>query len=120
METPNARLAELLDELRDLLEEERRMLLSGTPEAINAIALRKTAVAEQIEAATLVPGAQQPDAGALTPLARYNQENGVICAIMLRHLTDAIDRLRPHHPHRSYKSDGSEETRSAQHTLGAA
>lgn len=120
METPIARLAGLIDQLRDLLEEERRALLSGTPEAINAIAQRKTSVAEQIEAETAASGAPHPDPAALTPLVRYNQENGVICAIMLRHLTDAIDRLRPHHPHRSYKSDGSEESRSAQHTLGAA
>jgi len=39
---------------------------------------------------------------------------------MLRHLTDAIDRLRQIDLHRSYNADGSEQNCSAQHALGAA
>jgi hypothetical protein len=39
---------------------------------------------------------------------------------MLRHLTAAIDRLRRQDPHRSYKPDGSEQSHSARHALGAA
>jgi hypothetical protein len=120
METPNERLAELIDELSDVLEEERRALLSGTAEAINAITQRKMLVADMIEQATFAPGTPRPRPAALAPIARYNQENAVICAMMLRHLTDAIDRLCRHDPHRSYKSDGSEENRSARHALGAA
>jgi flagellar biosynthesis/type III secretory pathway chaperone len=120
METPDARLAALIDELRDVLEAERRALLSGSADEISALALRKTTIGERIEAATAVPGAQRPDPASLSPLARYNQENGTICATMLRHLTDAIDRLRRHEPHRSYKSDGSEESRSMLNKIGAA
>ena len=120
MEAPNPQLAELIGELRAILEEERRALLSGSAEAIGAIAQRKSAVAEWIEEATAAPGTQRPSAEMLTPLARYNQENGMICATMLRHLTDAVDRLRRHEPHRSYKPDGSEENRALLSKIGAA
>ncbi|HWB51623.1 MAG TPA: hypothetical protein VG651_21115 [Stellaceae bacterium] len=120
MAAGSANLAGLIDELREILEAERRALLSGTPAAINQITQRKIRVAELIEQATAGPGAPGPDADRLTPLARYNQENAVICAAMLRHLTAAIDRLRRHDPHRSYGPDGSEQTRSAQYALGAA
>jgi flagellar biosynthesis/type III secretory pathway chaperone len=117
---PTTHLAELIDELREILEAERRALLSGTPMAINDITQRKMLVADLIDQATLVPGTARPDPRLLQPLARYNQENAVICAAMLRHLTAAIDRLRHQDPHRSYGPDGSEQTRSAQHALGAA
>jgi flagellar biosynthesis/type III secretory pathway chaperone len=120
MPQPAEHLAELIDELRDILEAERRALLSGTPMAINDITQRKMLVADMIDQATLVPGTPRPDPKLLQPLARYNQENAVICAAMLRHLTAAIDRLRHQDPHRSYGPDGSEHTRSAQHALGAA
>jgi len=120
MATPAERLAELIDELREVLEEERRALLSGTPEAIAAITRHKMMVAELIDEATLVPGTPRPDPAPLQKLARYNQENAVICAAMLRHLTAAIDRLRRQDPHRSYNPDGSEQSRSSQHALGAA
>jgi flagellar biosynthesis/type III secretory pathway chaperone len=113
-------LVELIEELRELLEAERRVLLSGTPVAIGAITQRKTLVADLIEQATMVPGTPRPDPALLRRLARYNQENAVICAAMLRHLTGAIDRLRHRDPHRSYGPDGSEQPRSAQHALGAA
>lgn len=114
------RLGALVDDLRDVLEEERRALLSGTPDAINAIAQRKLALAETIEAATAGADASRPHPDALAALARYNQENAVICAAMLRHLTAAIDRLRHHDPHRSYNPDGSEQSSPARHALGAA
>ena len=118
--TPAARLADLVEELREVLEEERRALLSGTPAAISAITQKKMLVADLVDQATLVQGTPRPDPRLLRPLARYNQENAVICAAMLRHLTAAIDRLRRQDPHRSYNSDGSEQNRSSQHALGAA
>jgi flagellar biosynthesis/type III secretory pathway chaperone len=120
MAQPTRHLAELVDDLRDVLETERSALLSGTPGAINEITRRKMLVADLIDQATMVPGTPRPDPRLLEPLARYNQENAVICAAMLRHLTAAIDRLRHQDPHRSYGPDGSEQTRSAQHALGAA
>jgi flagellar biosynthesis/type III secretory pathway chaperone len=118
--TPGQELSELVEELREVLEEERQALLSGTPEIINAATHRKMLVADRIEQATVLRGAVRPDRGTLLPLIRYNQENAVICAAMLRHLTAAIDRLRRHDPHRSYNAEGREETRSARHALGAA
>jgi flagellar biosynthesis/type III secretory pathway chaperone len=120
MATPAEHLSQLINELRDVLEDERRALLSGTPATINAVTQRKNMIAELIDQATLVPGTPQPAAALVQPLARYNQENAVICAAMLRHLTAAIDRLRRQDPHRSYNSDGSEQNRSSQHALGAA
>jgi flagellar biosynthesis/type III secretory pathway chaperone len=118
-------LSELIDELANVLAEERQALLSGTPDSIHAAAQKKSQIADRIEQATSTSGAPQPspdslNTDALTALARYNQENGVICDAMLRHLTDATDRLRQIDLHRSYNADGSEENRSAQHALGAA
>jgi flagellar biosynthesis/type III secretory pathway chaperone len=113
-------LAELIDDLRDVLEDERQALLSGTAEAINSATQRKIAVAERIEQAITVLGAPRPNAALLVPLLRYNRENAVICSTMLRHLTAAIDRLRRQDPHRSYTADGGELTRSSRHALGAA
>jgi flagellar biosynthesis/type III secretory pathway chaperone len=113
-------LTELIDELRALLEEERRALLSGTAEAINSITRRKMLLAELIEQRTRVTDGPRPGVDALLPLMRYNQENAVICDAMLRHLTAATDRLRRQDLHRSYKSDGTEQSRSALHALGAA
>jgi hypothetical protein len=115
-----AHLADLIEEMRDVLEDERRALLSGTAEAINTTTRRKMLVADMIEQATTVLGAARPDPAMLIPLMRYNQENAIICATMLRHLTAAIDKLRRRDPHRSYKPDGSEQTSAAQHALGAA
>jgi flagellar biosynthesis/type III secretory pathway chaperone len=113
-------LDELIGELQDVLERERQALLSGTAEAIRTVTQHKMLVADLIDQATLVPGTPRPAPALLRPLARYNQENAVICAAMLRHLTAAIDRLHQQDPHRSYKPDGSEQSRSAQHALGAA
>jgi flagellar biosynthesis/type III secretory pathway chaperone len=119
-EMPSHHLDELIDELRDVLQRERQALLSGTPEAISAITHHKILVADMIEQATLMPGTSRPDPAFLRALVRYNQENAVICTAMLRHLTAAIDRLHRQDPHRSYRADGSEHSRSAQHALGAA
>ena len=120
MAMPKESLAQLIDELAGVLAEERQALLSGTPESINAAAEKKSRVASRIEQATGAPGAPQPNADSLTALARYNQENAVICDAMLRHLTDAIDRLRQIDLHRSYNADGSEQSPQARHALGAA
>lgn len=120
MATPAEHLEELIRQLRDVLEAERRTLLSGAPAAISAITQRKMLIAELLDQAVLVPGTPRPDPALLQPLARYNQENAVICGAMLRHLTAAIDRLRRQDPHRSYSPDGSEQRRSSQHALGAA
>ncbi len=120
MAEPVDPLTELIDQLRDILEEERHALLSGTAETINAVAQRKLLLADMIEQATAVPGAPRPGAEQLVALDRFNRENAVICDTMLRHLTAAIDRLRRQDPHRSYKSDGSEQSHSAKHALGAA
>jgi flagellar biosynthesis/type III secretory pathway chaperone len=120
MASPADQLTELIDQLRDVLEEERRALLSGTAEAISGVAQRKLLLADMIEQATATPGMPRPGVAELVALARYNQENAVICDTMLRHLTAAIDRLRRQDPHRSYKSDGSEQNHSAKHALGAA
>jgi flagellar biosynthesis/type III secretory pathway chaperone len=118
--TPTERLAELIDDLRAVLEEERQALLSGTPERIGVVTQLKSMLADLIDQATLVPGTKRPDSDLLRPLARCNQENAIICAAMLRHLTAAIDRLRRQDPHRSYNPDGSEQLRASQHALGAA
>ena len=120
MTDPNDPLTELIDQLRGVLEDERNALLSGTAEAINAVAQRKLQLAETIERATALPGMPRPGNAQLVALARFNQENAVICDTMLRHLTAAIDRLRRQDPHRSYKSDGSEQSHSTKHALGAA
>ena len=118
--TTGEHLGGLLDELRDVLERERQALLSGKAETIRTVTHHKMLVANLIEQATTVPGTPRPNAAVLQRLARYNQENAVICGAMLRHLTDAIDRLRRYDPHRSYRPDGSEQSHSAQHALGAA
>jgi len=120
MAIPAETLSELVAQLGDALAEERQALLSGKPELIAAASQKKALLADRIEAATAVPGTPRPSADSLTTLARYNQENGVICDAMLRHLTDAIDRLRQIDLHRSYNADGSEQNCSAQHALGAA
>lgn len=120
MTTSDDRLAGLIDELRALLEEERRTLLAGDPEQIRAVTGRKSALAEAIEAQSARAGAALPAAATLAALARYNRQNAVICNAMLRHLTAALDRLRRHEPHRSYTADGSERRPPARHVLGAA
>jgi flagellar biosynthesis/type III secretory pathway chaperone len=114
------RLAALLVALRDLLEEERRAFLSGSPERIMAVAQHKLALADEIDREAALPGTPAPSADMLLRLARYNRENGVICAAMLRHMTQAIDALHRREPHRSYRPDGTEHNPPAEHTLGAA
>lgn len=107
-------------ELQQLLEEERAALLGGSPEKIIATAERKRALADLIETQAAQPGAVPPGGAALSRIARYNRDNAVICSAMLRHLTQALDKLRRHELHRSYQPDGSERNPPARHTLGAA
>jgi flagellar biosynthesis/type III secretory pathway chaperone len=113
-------LAVLLDQLRQLLQDERAILLTGSPEQISAMAEQKLALAEMIERESAFPGTVPPDVDTLTWLARYNRENAVICSTILRHMTQAVDKLRQHEMHRSYGPDGTENVPPAQHTLGAA
>jgi flagellar biosynthesis/type III secretory pathway chaperone len=113
-------LTGLLEELQRVLVEERQTLLSGNPERINAIAQCKLTLAEVIEEEAARPGAPSPSAATLAALARYNRQNAAICSAMLRHMTQAVDKLRRHEPHRSYKPDGSESSPPAPHSLGAA
>lgn len=120
MTNPPAPLADLLDEMRVVLEEERRTLVGGNAAAINAVTERKVALSDDIERAVVVPGAATPDIENLARLARYNRENAIICNAMLRHLTAALDRLRRIDLHRSYNPDGSEQRPAARHALGAA
>jgi len=116
---PAAALPALLEELREVLEEERRTLLGGSAAAISAVTQKKLALAEAIEQEVTVPGTL-PSLETLTRLARYNRENEIICGAMLRHLTAALDRLRRIDLHRSYNPDGSEQRPAARHALGAA
>jgi len=113
-------LAALLDELRDLLTEERDALLSGNPERITELAHRKLVLAEQIDATWQGAGAPGAAAEAIASLDRYNRENSIICAAMLRHLRGALDVLRRQPLHRSYTIDGSERNPAASQVLGAA
>lgn len=110
----------LFSELQQVLEEERAALLGGTPERVAAAAARKQALADLIEERAAQPGASPPGTDALTRAARYNRDNAAICSAMLRHLTQALDKLRRQEPHRSYRPDGSERNPPARHTLGAA
>lgn len=113
-------LPALLTELRQLLEEERAILLSGSPERITAVEERKLMLADSIERECAVPGTVVPSIETLIWLERYNRENSVICSALLRHVTQAIDKLRQHEPHRSYGPDGAEHNPAAKNPLGAA
>jgi len=120
MTTPSDRLSVLLAELRQILKEERAILLSGSPQRIAGVVQRKLVLSEMIERQCAVPGTEPPSIDVLTRLARYNRQNSVICSAMLRHLTKTIDRLRQHELHRSYRPDGTEHNPPAQYPLGAA
>jgi flagellar biosynthesis/type III secretory pathway chaperone len=113
-------LSAMLAELRQILEEERSVLLSGSPERIAGVVDRKLALADMIEKESEKPGALPPSVETLSRLARYNRENSVICSALLRHLTDTVDKLRQRDLHRSYGPDGTETSPSAQNPLGAA
>ena len=110
----------LLDDLRHVLEEERRTLLSGAPTRLDTVTQHKLALADAIERLTEAGATARTDIGALTALARYNRENSVICTAILRHMTGALDRLRQRDPHRSYRADGSEQNPPSQRLVGAA
>jgi len=114
------RLLMLFAQLQELLEEERTALLAGEPERITVVAQQKRALADAIEetAAQSTPAWLNPEE--LRRLARYNRENSVICSAMLRHMTEAIDKLRRYEPHRSYRADGTERAQAVRNTLGAA
>jgi flagellar biosynthesis/type III secretory pathway chaperone len=114
------RVSVLLAELRQILEEERTILLSGGAEQIGGVVERKLALAEIIESEFAAPGAIPPSVETLSWFERYNRGNSVICSAMLRHLTEAIDRLRRHELHRSYGPDGEENSPPTQNPLGAA
>lgn len=114
------RLFMLFAELQQALEAERAALLSGSPDRIAAMAERKRELADRIETQAALPDAVPPDADALIRVARYNRANSMICSAMLRHMTQALDRLRRTEPHRSYRPDGSERNPPAPNTIGAA
>jgi flagellar biosynthesis/type III secretory pathway chaperone len=113
-------LSDLLFELRAILEEERRILLSGSPARIAGVVERKLRLAEAIETACDLPDSAPPSVETVISLDRYNRGNSVICAAMLRHLTRTLDRLRQRECHRSYGPDGAEHSPPAQSRLGAA
>ena len=115
-ETP----AELLDQLRAVLDVERRALLAGSAEEIAAAARHKLDLAERIERRCTPADLSPADRESLAALERHNRENGAICSAMLRQLADALDHLRAHELHHSYTSDGSEQRRPPPHPLGAA
>jgi flagellar biosynthesis/type III secretory pathway chaperone len=118
MTTTSDRISTLLEELRQVLEEERAALLSGRPEPLSRVVERKLALAEMIEMECTA--AVPPNLETLAWLERYNQGNSIICSAMLRHMTRTIDKLRQHELHRSYRPDGAESSPSAQNPLGAA
>jgi flagellar biosynthesis/type III secretory pathway chaperone len=115
-----AALADLLEELRRVLEEERRIMLSGVPSRLDAVTQHKLALADAIESQTQADVSATADLHELKALARYNRENSIICGALLRHMTAALDRLRQRDPHRSYRADGSEHNPPSQRLVGAA
>jgi flagellar biosynthesis/type III secretory pathway chaperone len=120
MMTTSDRMSTLLAELRQVLEEERAALLSGSPERLSKVVERKLAVAEMIETECTISTSVPPNVETLGWLDRYNQENSIICSAMLRHMTRTIDKLRQHELHRSYGPDGAENSSPAHNPLGAA
>ena len=94
MTNPSTRLSELLDELRQILEYERSILLSGNPARITFVVERKLLIAEMIERECKMPGVAAPSVETVLWLDRYNRGNSVICSAMLRHLTQTLDKLR--------------------------
>ena len=120
MTTSDNQLSDLLAELRQILEEERGVLLSGSPERISGMAEHKLLLADAIERKCNAPGTVAPNLETLAWLSRYNRGNSVICSAILRHLNQAIDKLRRRESHRSYGPDGAENNPAASNPLGAA
>jgi len=116
----HARLATLLDDLKSVLEEERRTLLSGIPAKLQIVTRRKLDLADAIEQETKPGTTAMTDLNQLRALARYNRENSVICGAILRHMTGALDQLRQRDLHRSYREDGSEQNPPSGRLVGAA
>jgi hypothetical protein len=113
-------LAELLSALRETLEEERRLLLSGSPALLAGNTEQKLRLAERIDAACRASDVVPPDIDTVLALDRYNRGNAVICTAMLRNLMRTLDRLRQRDCHRSYGPDGSEQGAAPPSRLGAA
>lgn len=113
-------LATLLDDLKAVLEEERRTLLSGLPARLDGVTRRKLDLADAIERETTPGATATADLSRLRALARYNRENSVICGAILRHMTGALDLLRQRDPHRSYREDGTEHNPPGGRLVGAA
>ena len=120
MTNPSTRLTEMLGELRQILEDERSILLSGNPARITVVVERKLLIAEMIECECKMPGVAAPSVETILWLDRYNRGNSVICSAMLRHLTQTLDKLRQREAHRSYGPDGEETSPQEQTPLGAA
>jgi flagellar biosynthesis/type III secretory pathway chaperone len=120
MTTSTDELSKLLAELREILEEERAILLSGSPERISGVAERKLLLADAIERKCNTPGTVPPNLETLAWLGHYNRGNSVICSAILRHLNQTIDKLRQNESHRSYGPDGAENNPAAPNPLGAA
>jgi flagellar biosynthesis/type III secretory pathway chaperone len=116
----SSRVSALIAELQQLLEEERRILLSGSPKQITDVVARKLMIAEKIETECKKSGSATPSGEALIALDRYNRGNSIICSTMIRHLTQTIDRLRQRECHRSYMPDGAENKLPRANPLGAA
>ncbi len=120
MAEADQKLATLLGELRDILLEERSILLSGIPERVKHVVERKLQVAAMIESVAKPSGEWPADRETVAALDRYNRGNSAICRAMLRHLTASLDALRQRDCHRSYGPDGTEHNLPAQSPLGAA
>jgi hypothetical protein len=116
----SSRVSALIAELQQLLEEERGILLSGSPKQITDLVQRKLMIAEKIETECQKSGSAALSGKALIALVRYNRGNSIICSTMIRHLTQTIDKLRQREYHKSYTSDGAENTPPRPNPLGAA
>jgi hypothetical protein len=117
---PDDGLSRLLRELREVLEQERGVLLSGHPQRIAGAVDRKLRLAAEIESAWTEAGGERPDCETVLQLDRLNRGNAVICSAVLRQLTRTLDRLRRGDSHRSYRPDGGEAQPPAPGRLGAA
>jgi flagellar biosynthesis/type III secretory pathway chaperone len=120
MRDSSQQLAQLLAELRELLEHERSILLSGSPERIGGLVAHKSALADMIERTWQASTATPLELDTLKALQRYNRGNSVICSAVLRHLSRALDKLRQRELHRSYRPDGAEDSPPVRSPLGAA
>ncbi len=70
-------ISALIAELQQLLEEERNILLSGSPGQITGVVARKLVVAEKIDTECQKSASAEVDAEALIALDRYNRGNSI-------------------------------------------